>query len=384
MYNGFMIFIVMETNYNLIPFIDALGLVQGITLGLILILINTKRKSTIWLGFFIIVYALDLFPRIFEDLNIILQYPKYPILPIDLSWFLFPLFYIYVQKVSILEKQKISYWTLIPGVLFFLFQLVFYFKSIEVQIGFRNSFWAILAVVGNVLYSIFIGFLILKWIRHHKTEIQKQYASIEYKELSWSWNFVIIGLLFTVAANLISFFETGFYFQIIATLINVALLYWVSIRGILQQNIEKLSYTGFDKKENLKTQEVISNQDLTKSKANYAEFIKQLNSRVVEDNLFSQTDLTIIDVAKKLKVHPKRISTAINSQLGLNFNTYINQFRIEKAKEFILSDLSQNYSIEGIGNEVGFQSKSAFYKAFRTNTGTTPSKFKTFNSTSNK
>lgn len=90
---------------------------------------------------------------------------------------------------------------------------------------------------------------------------------------------------------------------------------------------------------------------------------------------FVKSELTIVDVAKDLRIHTKQISTAINKVHHQNFNSYVNQFRIEKAIK-LLREQDTNLSIEGIGYEVGFHSKSAFYAAFKKVTGTTPTKFK--------
>lgn len=104
--------------------------------------------------------------------------------------------------------------------------------------------------------------------------------------------------------------------------------------------------------------------------------LKELDVFVTNNEFFKQPDLTIIDVAEGLNVHPRKISIALNSVYNQNFNTYVNGFRIEKAKTLIISEEINNLSIEGIGLSVGFQSKSTFYTAFKKVTGTTPSKFK--------
>ena len=64
----------------------------------------------------------------------------------------------------------------------------------------------------------------------------------------------------------------------------------------------------------------------------------------------------------------------INDNLHKNFTDYINEYRIEEAKQLIQDN--SLYTIEAIGNQSGFNSKSAFYKAFKKITNTTPAKFK--------
>ena len=92
--------------------------------------------------------------------------------------------------------------------------------------------------------------------------------------------------------------------------------------------------------------------------------------------IFVNSELTIMDLADGINKHPKLVSEAINTVGKQNFNSYINQYRIKKAEVLLKTDKNINLSIEGIGNEVGFKSKSAFYTAFKKFTGTTPTSFK--------
>ncbi|MGB6151359.1 MAG: helix-turn-helix domain-containing protein, partial [Pricia sp.] len=106
------------------------------------------------------------------------------------------------------------------------------------------------------------------------------------------------------------------------------------------------------------------------------ELMRTIDDHMQSSEPFMDTDLTIIDLAKALDTHPKRISTAINMICHQNFNAYVNQFRIRKAEKLLEDPKYRQLSVEGIGNEVGFHSKSAFYSAFKKFTGTTPSKYK--------
>ncbi|WP_025666241.1 helix-turn-helix domain-containing protein [Aquimarina megaterium] len=364
----------MEINYNVVSLIDTLGLIQGVILGLLLIIINRKRdKSTLFLGLFIIVYALNLLPAILEDLNITTYYPRYNLLPFDFTWLMFPLFYIYVQQVSILSKNKLNYGVLIPGVLEFIIGIVVFFQDNDSKIIIEESLWYNLVLLGGVLFSFYIGFKTLNFIKKHTKELKDQYTSTEYRELRWARGFVGFGLLLTFIAIASEFFDTGFYLHLTLSTINVMLLYWISVRGILQQNVKTLipiedSEKTVDK--NDKNNGSLINNEST------IQLLQEIKKYIQDEKVYTIPDLTIIDIAEKIGAHPKRISGVINSQLNQNFNSYINSFRVKKAKELLRSDIANSLSVEGIGNEVGFQSKSTFYDAFRKYTGTTPSRFK--------
>ena len=63
----------------------------------------------------------------------------------------------------------------------------------------------------------------------------------------------------------------------------------------------------------------------------------------------------------------------INEHFEQNFKEYINSYRINHAKEMIQK--GSNFSLEGIGYESGFNSRTSFYRAFKKFEGRTPSEY---------
>jgi AraC-like DNA-binding protein len=89
-----------------------------------------------------------------------------------------------------------------------------------------------------------------------------------------------------------------------------------------------------------------------------------------------QKDITLNSTALALKTNTSYLSGLINQDYKCNFNQFVNKYRIEKACEY-LSDKKKNiYTIEGIGEMVGFKSKSVLNQAFKDATGITPSTFR--------
>jgi AraC-like DNA-binding protein len=94
-----------------------------------------------------------------------------------------------------------------------------------------------------------------------------------------------------------------------------------------------------------------------------------------ESKPFLNNGLSLVEVAKLLKVTPQQLSQVVNEKTNLNFTNYINSYRIEKAKEILLTlDLSR-HTIDSVAEMAGFQSKSPFYLAFKKYTGMTPGEF---------
>lgn len=66
----------------------------------------------------------------------------------------------------------------------------------------------------------------------------------------------------------------------------------------------------------------------------------------------------------------------INAELNTSYTDFIHSLRVQKAKYNIQKAESEKYTLITIGLEAGFNSKSAFNKAFKKYTGFTPSEFK--------
>lgn len=71
----------------------------------------------------------------------------------------------------------------------------------------------------------------------------------------------------------------------------------------------------------------------------------------------------------------KHLSQVINECYGLNFNSLLNEHRIEIACRIMMDANGNNYTIEGIANMVGFKSRSAFGRIFKTLKGVSPSEY---------
>ncbi|MGC1516400.1 MAG: helix-turn-helix domain-containing protein, partial [Maribacter sp.] len=102
--------------------------------------------------------------------------------------------------------------------------------------------------------------------------------------------------------------------------------------------------------------------------------IRELNTIVKDKKLYTDPNLKLLEVAHRLDISAHELSKLINEYLGKNFTDLINEFRIEEAKQLLGGN--SLYTVEAIGHQCGFNSKSAFYKAFKKFTHLTPTQYK--------
>ncbi len=105
--------------------------------------------------------------------------------------------------------------------------------------------------------------------------------------------------------------------------------------------------------------------------------IDELNSIMNEEQLFKNANLKSSELAKKIQLTTHQLSQLLNDNLGKNFSSFVNEYRINEAKKMLLSN--GNITLEAIGYECGFNSKSTFYTTFKKIVGKTPSQYKSSN-----
>jgi AraC-like DNA-binding protein len=114
----------------------------------------------------------------------------------------------------------------------------------------------------------------------------------------------------------------------------------------------------------------------TLSEERSAEVLRKLTDAMGKDRLFLDPGLTLPALARRLGESPNSVSQVVNGRLGKSFYVFVNEHRVHEAKRLLLDPRSDNLSILGIAMDAGFNSKNAFYAAFKADTGINPSRFK--------
>lgn len=94
---------------------------------------------------------------------------------------------------------------------------------------------------------------------------------------------------------------------------------------------------------------------------------------------YTNPDMSIALLAAKFDTNTKYLSEVINRQKGKNFNSYINELRINYIIEKLKTDsVYFNYKVSYLAEESGFSSHSSFATVFKSVTGISPTKFMDF------
>jgi AraC-like DNA-binding protein len=209
-------------------------------------------------------------------------------------------------------------------------------------------------------------------LRIYQENIRQSYSYLEKINLNWLkfllWGQIIIWPLFLLA-EIINFQPRNYTWIILAVFIYM--LGYFSIKqpeilvGIIPEFRPKLNSAKKYAKSAL-TREI--------SEDYYNRLVKLMELK----KPYLQNSLALSDVAQALSISNHNLSQVINEKTNLNFFEFINKYRIEEAKKFLLDKEKAYLTIAAISFEAGFNSVSSFNTVFKKMVKMTPSQFKTF------
>jgi len=355
-----------------------------------------KNKNRLALSFFMLSVAMSLYPGYLFFVGKYVLYEKLYVATVFFALSQFPAFYNYLVSItSERSNPKIFYlkhWimplTLTILAFFIQYKLLnvndsLYFVEhvltgkVEMSGKFEIAF--IIDKVFKVIFvlsSFFYFHLINKRVNDHEEQILDYFSNTD--EISFEW-FKIFKITFFFAFISGIFFHSldrSFHMQHIwLTVIAFSLLsifYWVvGFFGNRQIDIYKAKYD----------EDIISNHLLQVSdtsvdldEVKISEIANSLDSFIKNKQLYLNKDLTLIDLALMTRIDRNKILYVIKNHMGTNFNSYINEKRVNYAKKQLRSN--RIISFNKIYEVCGFQSKDKFCDIFREFTGKTPMEYR--------
>lgn len=100
----------------------------------------------------------------------------------------------------------------------------------------------------------------------------------------------------------------------------------------------------------------------------------KLDQLMINSKMYQNENLSLALLADEMKISNHQLSELINSQFDMGFSQYIRAQRVEAAK--LLLTTEPDSSILSISMQVGFNSQSNFYAAFKDITGGSPGNYR--------
>ncbi|MBN1119320.1 MAG: AraC family transcriptional regulator [Bacteroidales bacterium] len=240
-----------------------------------------------------------------------------------------------------------------------------------------------LIYVFEELLAIVFNFIVLFWSRK---QIKKSHEELQIKKWLSHLN---SGLLIIVAGWAVFFIvsflpDTQYYIDVIYYYIDVIwgliviLLWFVMYFGVFNLQIaieqKEIHQINEEKKHTKSTKKVSKNKNELKSPkvSKQNEIVTQFIRLLEEKEWYKNQLLSRLDIATELGISEGYLSQIINQELGKNVIHIINEYRINESKRLFQDPEFYRYSVQAIGMESGFKTKSVFYDTFKASTGVSP------------
>jgi len=301
-----------------------------------------------------------------------------------------PLLYLYTKSVTssgfrLIKKHWIHF---VPLIIYFIYRVFLYGYDL-VQPGFEETqngvlmeslenryispFYDVISEVHQLVYLV----LTIQMFIQYRSRILQFYSNTFSRELGWLRNFLGIYLLLWIynmfemiidVAVVTLDWRQGWWYQFIAAL---AIIY-IAIKGYFTDTkpLKDVEFNATPAEVTVAPVEDSNGIDL------YEEAMSRVSDMMESDQLYLDPELSLKSLSRKIQMTPAQLSEVINSGFGINFNDFVNKYRVEEVKKRITSDQYAHLSLLSIALDCGFNSKATFNRVFKKLTNLSPSAYK--------
>ncbi len=343
------------------------AIIQGFILFLVFLAKRKEREANVFLGLLLALMSVQLIQYVIVWWEEVRAYPYFMGMYLYCQFFYGPLLFFYIQKMEGRKMNRLnSFHAIAPGVILALF-LFSHLRApdrvIEFFSWFSTTSFPILLVGAGIIslayYSVW-GILFIRKKKSSSTPMQ------------FRWYRTIVLLFTAYTLSYASYYLVSrwpvfneYWDYLIALIMSIG-LYGIGIMGYFKPQL--ISDKNLRKK--LATSRSFSSSIPTSASAS---LLSQLEKLMQEERLY-QDDLRLEDLSQQLHISRHQLSELINTQLGLSFSDYINQYRVKEARHLL--ERYPDRSIKEILYDVGFNNRTSFHKHFKKWMGQTPTQYR--------
>ncbi|WP_163322803.1 helix-turn-helix domain-containing protein [Draconibacterium mangrovi] len=309
---------------------------------------------------------------------------------------LYPLFYTYILKLTTHSfKTPRHLYHFIPGVLFGVVSLVitfilspeqriYYVKEVLIETNLKainfntlpgiKGYIFLLSRIVFILQTIAYLMLVIRLSNQHNKTINHYFSNTEGKKMNWVRNLSILAFAVSVAAIAFALLGRSYFIHhnlslLIPSVFFTTIFFLIGYKGNMQREIFEMLY---EQEENNADEEIPEPPE------------DDLKTRLLKlfehDKIYQVNDLRISTVCESLLTNRTYISKLINDEFEMNFNEFVNKYRVAEAKQLLLSRENNKFTMEYIAQQAGFGSVASFSRVFKEIEGLTPGKYREKNS----
>lgn len=221
-------------------------------------------------------------------------------------------------------------------------------------------------LIASLVYLV----AILRRLTTYRAHIRQLYSDVEERDFRWV-DVVMVLLVLIWAAGAFSLADENFAG---GTLFVEELFLALIASGLLVLNIFA-PMTPTDTNTAVEEDEPDPKYARSALTSDHAAMLAaRLETTMQKETLYLDPTLSLQKLSQHVGALPNQLSQTLNQEIGASFFDYVARWRIEASKPLITAG---DASVLTVALEVGFNSRSAFYKAFKRETGMTPKGYRT-------
>lgn len=350
-------------------------------LGIFVLTVKTANKTANrFLGVYFLIFAIHI--SVFFYSKYITLPPVLEMLRDQIGFFTNPLLLLYVVS-SIYSDFKLK----LKHVLHFLpfvvqiliFSPRFYFADANTRNllieNFSTTFEGKFAIIFSLFIILFYLVAMFLELKKYKQLLLENYSNKKTFNYKWLYQLLILLTVIFCLSSLKQGYK--FYGTNIEILNTLRLVLTLMLIGFLMYIILKSMY--YPKLfRNINSNHLfvkgILKEDTERN--DFKNEIEKIVAFMEKEEPYLDASLTLQKLAEQLEIPSREVSILINLNLNQHFFDFVNQYRIQKAEKLLLSSNKKELTIQQIMYDVGFNSKSSFYTAFKKQTGVTPKEYR--------
>ncbi len=381
---------------SILTSLNIAGLVLALFFISLILAKKDKQLSDYLLAFFIFLLGTFLLIKYVFQFDLYNTYPIIIYLDIAYWVLLGPTLLLYTLVSTKGESHlRLSYvFTLIPAILVIICFSEYIFDNPTGLFNNELEDMSLIVVIGFYIWlynSPIFYILTILALRKHRRNIKNHFSfsrSVDLKWLNYLTHGFGIFIVFILTRGYIRyFFGWEFPLENYSLSLGVVFIYIFGIgfygykqRGIFDNyNVNETRYRVKEQPISISVKQEKNHLSYQKSGLSKDEshlIVSKLKSIMLSEQPYLESELHLAALAVKVGVSTHKLSQVINESLEKNFFDFVNEYRIERVKEFLADPKNNQFKIVALAYDSGFSSKSTFYNLFRKLEGITPGEFR--------
>lgn len=364
---------------SLVKIIALVSIFFALLLSFFLVTVNTKNTlANTLLASFTVFCAIDISGVFLVNYTFIFQFSK------TLIFLIFPSFYLYVLSICYFNFRLHVKHLLhsIPTVVYIIAIIVILFNGQDhLLVKLEWFMGAILLKLQAMVYVV----AIIVVLKRYKRIYLENYTANNMMVYSWlSHTVLLFAITFpvTIIRELLAY--SGFHAVLNwLTLLLVAIAFlmfcWFVLKALYNPELFRGIDISMQSSVKLQRQKALQYSEIDSNTNTNAEIKAQVDflSKYMEgQEPFVDPDITLQDLASQINIPSRELSVLINLHIGQHFFDFVNSYRIKKAMQILRNHSKEEYTIQQVLYDVGFNSKSSFNTAFKKHAGLTPTEYR--------